>query len=135
MIKAKNLKQDKQYYIVDENGCYDPIIIKFKVMKEQKKKRRKYVVVQFLKYLYDYGEVDVKYCNQKENEIVTEKLYKEDEQRLFNLNEFEKADELLAQKIEEHDEEMEEFELGNYIPPEEYPDWDGDESIMYMLDL
>lgn len=26
------------------------------------------------------------------------------------------------------------FGFNNFIPPEEYPDWDGDESIMYYLD-
>jgi len=24
--------------------------------------------------------------------------------------------------------------MDDYMPPEEYPDWDGDESIMYQID-
>ncbi|WP_252225007.1 MULTISPECIES: hypothetical protein [unclassified Clostridium] len=27
-----------------------------------------------------------------------------------------------------------EYDIESYVPPEEYPDWDGDESIMYILD-
>jgi hypothetical protein len=133
MVNLKNLKVENEYYIVDKEGAYgDDIIIRFKVVKELIGKRKKgYVSVQFLQYIYDYGEEPVTYCDQKENEIIVEEIYKEDEERIFLLTDVDKANDYLEEKIIEHDFE---YELDNYTPPEEYPDWDGDESIIYIID-
>ncbi|HCL4447306.1 TPA: hypothetical protein N2D16_002911 [Clostridium botulinum] len=131
MLNLKDLKVNNEYYIVDENGCYEDTIIKFKVIHKLKGNKNKgFAGVQFLKYIYDYGEVDVKYSNTKDNKIVIEQLYKEDEERIFKINELNAAREYLNYIIDEH----ELIDIDDYTPPEEYPDWDGDESIMYYID-
>jgi hypothetical protein len=49
------------------------------------------------------------------------------------LDDINKAVEYLQYTIEQNEIDND-FDFTSYIPPEEYPDWDGDESIMHYLD-
>lgn len=132
MIKLKDLKVNEQYYIVGENGCYDDVIIKFKVLNKLKGGQKNgFVSAKFLKYMYDQGEMDVQYYN---DEDVIEELYINDEEKLFKISDVGEAQEYLEYVTVEHELSRRLFELDNYIPEHKYPDWDGDESIMYYLD-
>ena len=67
MIKLKNLKVNNEYYIIDENGCYDDAIIKFKVIEKLKGGNKKgHVDVKFLKFIENNNERDVKYYNDED---------------------------------------------------------------------
>ena len=133
MMNLKDLEKSKEYYIIDENGCYDPTIIKFKIIKELKNGRKKeYVEIQFTKYICDYSneETDINF----ENDIpFNVKIFKEDEPRLFPIE-----DSCLAIRCLHEAETQKEIEkdhdFDNYDSPSDYPDWDGDESIMYIID-
>lgn len=144
MVNILRLKKGKKYYIINETGAFNPAIILFKVVNKLKNKHLRskgFVEVQFLKYVYVYEDgafiesnETVLYENVEENKIIKEKIYKNDENLLFKLEDVKSAKQLLQEKAQEYDYENFCSDIDDYIPPEEYPDWDGDESIMYLLD-
>jgi len=132
MIKLKNLKVNNEYYIIDENGCYDDAIIKFKVIKKLEGGNKKgHVDVKFLKFIENNNERDVQYYN---DEDVIEQLYLEDEGRIFNIEDIDIVLICLREAEKKTEIRRREFECENHTSPNEYPDWDGDESIMYYIE-
>jgi len=132
MVNLKDLKIGKEYYTIDEEE-----IIKFKVINKLKGGKIKgFVEVQFLNYLDKDNDKEIvySYYGQKENEIITEKLYKTDEGRIFNIENLNLVKLCLIEAEKEFEESCNSYEYDNFTPEHEYPDWDGDESIMYYLD-
>ena len=132
MINLKDLKIEEEYFLIDTGRIGDPEIIKFKVIN----KLKGLVEVQFLKYIDsdDNKEEDVVYHNQEENEIITEELYKNDQGRIFRIEDLDLIKLCLIEAEKQNIIERQIWDIENYTSPEEYPDWDGDESIMYYID-
>lgn len=129
MIKLESLKKGDKFYIVDTDfNVYDEdAVIECEVVRKYVKVG-KYITIKTLNCMYVDGDTST---NVLPIESIESKFYKELEDCIFNTEELDNAIEYLEEYEEENGFD---YHSNNYIPPEEYPDWDGDESIMYYIE-
>lgn len=137
MVKLSDLKVGNTYYMIDEyiNDDFEcfPVITEIKVVAKKKGIR----VVENIKHVkndyelyedfYFYNYSDYEECKFIE---ITKKNLKD----IFLSSEDESLLNELKKRLLEYEEEKIYDDLINYTPPNEYPDWDGEESIMHYID-
>lgn len=124
-----DLKIGELYYMIDDYESY-PVITQIKIVGKRKGIR----VIENIKHLKDGEELDEdfyfhKYINYEECRFMD--ITKKDLKHMIISNDKNNLLSILEEMVCEY---IEEVDLENYIPPEQYPDWNGDESIMYYLD-
>ena len=130
MNNLRDLEIGNTYYIIDDYDCY-PVITEIKVVGRKKGIR----IVENIRHIKDGEELKEdfyfhKYINYEECRFMD--ISRKDLQHMVISNNKKDLLSILEQCIREREEDLS-CEL-DYTPPEEYPDWDGDESIMYYLD-
>lgn len=130
--KLSDLKMGEIYYIIDDFDGY-PMITEIKVIDKRKGIR----VVENIRHLKDDEELeeDFYFCdygNYQECRF-TDIGAKELKNIIISNNKNDLIP-ILEQSIRKREEELNCHDLMDYTPPEQYPDWNGDESIMYYLD-
>lgn len=130
--KLSDLKIGEIYYIIDDFDCY-PVITEVRVIDKRKGVR----VVENIRHLKDGDELeeDFNFCdygNYQECRF-TDIEAKELKNIIISNNKNDLIP-ILKENIRKRKEELNYQDLTDRIPPEQYPDWDGDESIIYYLD-
>lgn len=131
-MKISDFKIGEIYYIIDDYEGY-PVITEVKVVDKRKGIR----IFENIRHLEDGYELDKdfyfsNYKNYDEcrfmelgNKELKDMIFSKNRNDLLNI---------LDEEIEEYEEKMRWYDIEYHMRPEEYPDWDGDESIMYYLD-
>ena len=132
MNKLSDLKIGELYYIIDDYDCY-PVITEIRVVGRKRGIR----VVENIRHLKDGKELGedfyfYKYKNYEECRYMD--ISKRDLNHMIIRSNKNDLVSILKESINEYNERMSWYDLEDHLSPEQYPDWDGDESIMYYLD-
>ena len=129
MVKLSDLKIGEIFYMVDEFDGF-PVITQIKVIE----KGKGYRIVENIKHLEDNYELYNDFYFTEYDNYEECRFTKITKDNLHNIY-IDKDDNELKEEIEFRISEIEQFSMFcDYRKPEDYPDWDGDESIMYYLE-
>lgn len=132
MVKLSDLKVGNLYYMIDSYDGF-PVITEIKVVE----KKRGLRLIENIRHLANDEELEEDYYFTDYNnyeECRYRNVTRSDLSEIFITSDDDRCIEILEELVENYKVEDWLFDMENHTPPEDYPDWDGDESIMYYID-